>query len=365
MLWEFNAIMEIDNLSDRQSVSDEISKCISSLRYLLVVFVVFIHSTFSTSRIEGFHNEGVDIIFADDLFANLIQRFLTDGICRCAVPLFFFISGYLALKRSHNFVTLLIKKIKSILVPYFVWLLIPIPFFCLKIDISKFSLLDWEKYFLGYGNSLTMPGMVHLWFLRDLFIVSLLLPVICFLIKRIPREFFILLVVLYFHKINFLSFNDRIGTALFYFSLGCYASFYDFDFIDFAKKLNLIIAFVIFTITFTFFYRFEDFFLQKFLEIEASLIILKISSYLVKNIKLFSFLKYLSGFSFFLYAIHYMPFYTILMVKWVKVFPMVNGFWQLFEYFGFSIFIIFVDTLIGITLKKVCPPVFRFLNGGR
>jgi hypothetical protein len=50
---------------------------------------------------------------------------------------------------------------------------------------------------------------------------------------------------------------------------------------------------------------------------------------------------------------------------WLKIFPMKNTFFCLFEYFGVTIIIVLIGTGLGILLKKICSPVFSLLNGGR
>ena len=50
---------------------------------------------------------------------------------------------------------------------------------------------------------------------------------------------------------------------------------------------------------------------------------------------------------------------------WIHFFPMKNGFFCLFEYFGVTILIVVIGTGIGIVLKKICPKLFILLNGGR
>lgn len=44
---------------------------------------------------------------------------------------------------------------------------------------------------------------------------------------------------------------------------------------------------------------------------------------------------------------------------------MKNGFFCLAEYFCVNILVILTGTLAGIILKKICPPLFKILNGGR
>ena len=101
------------------------------------------------------------------------------------------------------------------------------------------------------------------------------------------------------------------------------------------------------------------------MELSAAVIFLKLSGIIVSHEKLFSWASYLAGFSFFLYAIHMPELVYIVQRAWLTFFPMKNAFFCLFEYFGVSFLIVVIGTGIGIALKKICPPVFRLLNGGR
>lgn len=44
---------------------------------------------------------------------------------------------------------------------------------------------------------------------------------------------------------------------------------------------------------------------------------------------------------------------------------MTNTFFCMAEYFGVSVLVVALGTGFGILLKKICPPLFAVLNGGR
>lgn len=50
---------------------------------------------------------------------------------------------------------------------------------------------------------------------------------------------------------------------------------------------------------------------------------------------------------------------------WLRFFPLKNGFFCLFHYFFFTALVVVLGTGMGIALKKICPPVFKLLTGGR
>ena len=95
------------------------------------------------------------------------------------------------------------------------------------------------------------------------------------------------------------------------------------------------------------------------------ILVLKLSKLPAENERIFSIAKKLSVYSFFLYAIHMPALNELLKQVWLKFFPMKNTFFCLFEYFGVSFITILLSIGTGALLRKLCPPLFVLLNGGR
>ena len=106
-------------------------------------------------------------------------------------------------------------------------------------------------------------------------------------------------------------------------------------------------------------------FMLKIIAISSAFIILKISKFIINKQKLFHISEYLAGFSFFLYAIHMPALLQLLQTLWLHFLPMKSPSLCLFEYFGVTILTILIGTMFGILLRKICPPLFSALNGGR
>ena len=83
-------------------ISEDISKRITSLRFLLAVFVVMIYNYFSKQTIIDASLSGQNFIFKQTLISEWVLLFLSQGICRCAVPLFFMFSSYLQSKNQYS-----------------------------------------------------------------------------------------------------------------------------------------------------------------------------------------------------------------------------------------------------------------------
>lgn len=142
-----------------------------------------------------------------------IQELISDGIARCAVPLFMLFSSYLLFFKQISFKQTLIKQTKTLLIPYFLWCLINfllIVFFRVFIQKQDFHSLvmytwdirDWICAFLGYSrrtkinlfsNYSVYAGEFasQLWFIRDLFILILFSPLKKKCMKNASIKFFL------------------------------------------------------------------------------------------------------------------------------------------------------------------------------
>lgn len=365
----------------------ETSRRITSLRFLLIVLVVFIHNNFVKENLLKYALEGGYEPFAyENGFIGIwIQRFISEGIARCAVPLFFMFSAYLQFMKNDRFPVLMKKKAKSLVIPYFLWPVLNIGLYVgIKLALSKImpSLLekpgflpqaewtasDWFHAFFGFDDmqeGRTFGGFVgQMWFVRDLFILILLSPFLRLCVHKFPFCFLLAVSFFYFGDVRpfFVA-----GQALFYYTLGLYWADYDLDLFAFADKIKWKAILPIFVLSWLYRWNFgeEYSFSYWFVVFADSVVFLKLSALLVKNEKVFGATKYLAEFSFWLFAIH-MPFLlTAVQTLWRKVLPMTNTLRCMAEYFGVSILVIVIGTLSGIILKKICPPLFRLLNGGR
>lgn len=201
---------------------------------LLMVLVAYIHGFNVNLFFRG--EEGNEIAWGLRFFEN----FISDGVCRVAVPMFFAISGYLASFKIKDFGHLqhwemLKKRIASLVIPYFtvsflgillviVLLLIPIskPYF------NNFSLhAPLRRWLIIWILS---PVPFQLWFIRFLWIYFMAFPLFYFGLKY--GKWFFLLALGYFWS-NY-SLQDRMHISklevegAFFFSLGIFFAIHKF-----------------------------------------------------------------------------------------------------------------------------------------
>lgn len=156
--------------------------------------------------------------------------------------------------------------------------------------------------------------------------------------------------------------------AFFFYIAGLYWGMYDvplfhkIDRIHWKEIVSLFVVSVIFAFTRG---GGEHTTSHNFMVIFSCVIVIKLSAVIVRKEKLYSLCSYLAGFSFFLFAIHAPLVNGYTSKLWIWFFPMKNTFWSLCQYFVPTFITIASGTGIGIALKKICPPLFRALNGGR
>ena len=191
-----------------------------ALSFLLMCMVVFIHSQCYGPFIESSHADHSMYILR---FCELL---VSEGVCRVAVPLFFLLSGCFILNRFTQKTAWYFEKIKtrfrSLVIPFVLWsslsfvlyftfqnLPLTKDMFSKNIitDMSMFQIIKkvfWNSY------------CYQLWFIRDLFVFVLLLPVI---IKIACRKYcfvyFIMFYLFIFGRPLLVS-----SEGLFFFSIG-------------------------------------------------------------------------------------------------------------------------------------------------
>jgi fucose 4-O-acetylase-like acetyltransferase len=339
-----------------------------------MIFVVFIHNTAIHKGVN--FADGTEI-YELPIYVEKIRDLVSTFTC-VAVPLYFVIASYLLYTKETNFITVLKKKSKTILLPYLLWNILTILFFYIvqsfsfskqyfaNIIIRNFTILDWIQAFLGKftdgeNAALHTPFVYQFWFLRDLFILDLLFLVIKKLIDKFPAGTYILFFILWISNINIYIVNTE---ALFFFTLGYYIVKYNINYkrIDSLKTKDIIAMYTITIITKLFFSE-KISIIVPINVIVAIIFFIKTSQYFINNKKLYSILIWLKDYAFLVYAIHGILM-TILIKLSVRIIPMRNG-WLLLEYFGVTILCISLIILLGIVLKKLFPIIYAVLTGGR
>lgn len=355
------------------SLSPEDSKRITSLRFLLAVFVVFIHNRLDVETATHYH-----LAFDEPTFITYLKTFMTSTLGSAAVPLFFLFSGYLQFHKQDSYPVLLKKRLKSLVVPYVLWTLLAVlllfvgqripqlsSFFQNEDNIVReWGLSDWLGIFwvhLQDGKNLPLVG--QLWFVRDLIVLVIASPIIQFLTRRFPGAG---LITAFLCLVNGLPLG--FGTALFFYVIGFYAAEYNISLFTLADNISwgeyVLLLLGVLAVTIINTECAQAITLSSLGTIVSSLFFLKLSGAIAVNKNLFGRTEFLSEFSFFLYCIHIPFVLTVLNKISYRVIPL-HGVWCLVQFVTPPLLCVMIALALGILLKKLSPPVFRVLNGGR
>ena len=375
----------------QNSVPAETSRRITSLRFLLAVFVVFIHNNFTAKSVaEIFQDTGVPIAFNQSAAGKWTQLFISDGIARCAVPLFFLFAAYLAARKDDSYPVMLRKKAKSLLLPFVLWTGLYVFFYggikllVLRIapqfilnpneTVLSWTAADWLHKILGYNAEKIDPGLqnipsslpeltVQFWFVRDLLILFALSPILRRLIRKFPAGFLALVCAPFFADVPGVLFVRT--DALLFFCLGTYWGIYGIPLFEHIDRISWAEVAVLFALTFVFGNMLDKNVMWQFMVIFSCVLMLKCSALIERNERAFAAAEYLAPMSFWLFAVHNPLLNSFLVKMWLHFFPMTTPARCLAEYFGVTVIVIAFGTASGLLLRKICPPLFSVLNGGR
>ena len=233
------------------SLNELESATIDWLRFPLALAVIFIHN---------FGNKGIDLDYIHSNPTSLestydfIRIFFSNIATHFSVPTFFMISGYLFFFKLNEwnmdiYKTKMLKRFKSLFIPYILWICIGILFAELPTLVGVFlkgepisglwkCLMEnggirmfWDSrvWGLNYTNWFghitpeSSPILVPLWFVRDLMVVVLFTPIIYYFIRKMRFGFIIALGLCYLSGV-FIPIHGFSACCFFWFSLGAYFS---------------------------------------------------------------------------------------------------------------------------------------------
>lgn len=204
-----------------------LSKSITWLRFPLIFLIILLHC-YSVQRLEGSHETYFKALYPFSLWLG-----------ETGVPGFFFISGFLFFLSKKTYSQKLLSRVHTLLIPYLLWNIIMLILYLVAWtvgypqdingrSITDYTTMDYLRLFWdrgSYDNGNFVPLLCPLWYIRNLLIMSILSPILYYII-RYAREAFILAITIWW----LISYHNAfIPQTILFFSFGAYFSIFDIN----------------------------------------------------------------------------------------------------------------------------------------
>lgn len=268
------------------------SKVIDILRLPCAILVVFIH------------------VFSIYPGVSIFRVFISQGVARVAVPVFFLTSGYLFFNGIEKwnwseYAKKIRKRLKTLVLPYLLWNTFFIIWFLLTLFVGDSDILTelfekrggilmyWNCNRFEYNPSINVLGWkmyngafpinYPLWFIRDLIVISLFSPLVFIFIKRFWSV--LLLFILYLLDI-WIPIEGFRAEGFFFFALGGYLMYNKMGIVSAFKKYKYIIySLSIISLTLCTYFYGSDYYMyfRRFVCLLGSMSLFLIASVIVKK----------------------------------------------------------------------------------
>ena len=350
----------LDNL-----LYQKLSRSIETLRFPLILLIVFLHCYTSTSAVTRGHDTYFRLLYPFSLWMG-----------EAGVPSFFFISGLLLFYSKKTYVQKIKSRFQTLLVPYlFFNALILCGYLCLMYlgktvmiadkDLANYTLMDyirafWDRGEWDFGNG--SPVLCPFWYIRNLMILAILSPIMFYIIKYTKILFPVIFGLLWINAYD----SAYTLQSLTMFSLGAYFPICDRNPIEISERYK-----VFFVGAFMFLAAMD--LLHLYMSIPFALPFHRLS--LVANTFFFicflgEFLyrhhiysTFLSKSAFFIFCIHY-PIIISLRVILLKI-NVYSDYVLIAAYFFSVLFVMSISLLLYGLLIRLFPRIISYITGGR
>lgn len=356
---------------------EETSRTIVAIRFLLMVFIVFIHSNGVTSFWD---ENGTEYFYNIPYVENIVILFFTQVLARCAVPLFFLISGYLFYLKNYSYPILLKKKAKSLLIPFILWPVLYLILYTGKAALlhtdnpySGLKLKEWISVFIGKYQWGTLPEnpllVFQFWYIRDLILLFIFSPILKRILDKRSLLIVFLAIFIWMQESNLCQKNAHQGIC--FFVLGMYfakRNYYisDLDCISF--KDLLIVLVILCPLDLYFMINDNKYSIcHEFNVITISILMLKIGYWIQNRQSFFSIQRSLADYSFWLFALH-QPLVQPLIINVYKRYLIPTNMYRggyIIELLVTTLATVIICVGLGFVLRRIFPKLYSFMIGGR
>lgn len=214
------------------AITKNMSKRILVLKGMFIVCVLFLHSYQSV-----IHLSTGDFNVSHSNFFEYIKTGLSCGIGDIGVPGFFVLSSFLFYRKERDYKDNLRKKVKSLLLPFFVinsvWICIfgiankisflSIYFTTGATNIYKWDFIDWLDAYTGIVTG--KPFLYPMWFVLGLFFLNCVSPLYNIFVCKFPKMSLVTFLGIWFFIPNGISPYLSISGICFW-GIGCWVSIY-------------------------------------------------------------------------------------------------------------------------------------------
>lgn len=352
-------------------ISNRNSKKIKFITFFCAILVVFIHSY----NLKKYSINSLSLGFSKVTY--IIESFISQGVARVAVPLFFVISAFLFFYNLSEdtvsfdwFIKKYKKRFKSLVIPFLIWntisyLIYLLPYFIIPIRSIITGYIK-EPTIINFiqGVFLFKYNMIF-WFIFNLIILVILSPIIYLVLKNKTRGQIFTIFILSMWLLRTKNGNAILDSsfrldALCFFTIGSYVALHGeniFKKILKKKHAFMLIGFWIFLIILNIVYRSK--FTYKFGIFIGIPAMWYGFDFILDRLSVFKYMNH----TFMIYALHAI----ILKITTNLIFKFLgeNTAFALLNYFVSPVITLFIIYLFANILKKYHPVVYGIINGSR
>ena len=356
-------------------LDSESSLRLKLLRFPPIIGVIYIHAYFSSiTYSQG--KLGLDTL---DPVTEFIRTFISQGVTRISVPLFFLMSGYLFFANFRwsktTFLTKVLTRLRTLLIPFVFWNCLVLAFYAvvqaipaLRPYFTGSTALISQLPFFEYLNVIFgikgYPIAYHFWFIRDLMVLVLLAPVIAIILRYAALPFLLAVYLLWVSGTWPLYIPDNAGVL--FFSAGALCgikgqSLFAFDRFGPLACWAMIPILLVDAIWYTSWF---NIYWHRTGLIVGVFAVLYLTRPLLQHERLKNAVLALGGASFFVYAAHE-PLLLVLRMLAYKYLPLQAPGMMLAIYLLIPLLLMAFLVLCHRALQGICPRVLSLVTGGR
>ena len=346
-------------------ISKHTSQEMRSLTFLAATMVVYIH-------MQRYSALSSDTPEAHMKVLRFLTMMLSEGLCRIAVPMLFVFSGlFLFMKTDYlrgGYLGSIQKRFVTLLLPYVSWNILNLCILCAMENIELFRNISDKQMISDMSVSEILIGLLmgqfcgQLWYIRTLFILVVLSPLLYVFVKRMPKLTLIVFGCIWLFGLHPYA-DIHIAGGVFFFSLGAAVAVHKYNIEAFRPNSILVIVLVILLVVRAVIVLYHGLNMRVLHNLAILVGIYTLWIYRGPVCSKLRILYRFSAYSFFVYAFH-QPLESF-------AFKLIMRFAKNTEALRVSLYLILPLTVIGIvlfigmTLNALFPRVSFVLSGGR